>query len=556
MFIYKVKKILSLVTLFLVIVQIQACNSGSADEEFGIIGGGGIAPTPVAPPASPENNCSMGSLSPITVSGQATFDRVPLKFNGGLDFNNTTRQAIKSAQVNVVCGSVVTTTSTDENGNYSFAIAGGTTGLVVRIKAQSIKTGVASWDVAVLDQSQVADLIFAMDSLPFNISTSNITKNLNAASGWDGLAYTGTRVAAPFAMLDTVYSAMQLVLAVDSTVAFPALKIKWSESSAEGTYYTNNIISVIGREADTDEFDQHVIAHEWGHYFQDAFSRDDSIGGAHTSGDILDPRVAFSEGFGNALSAMVTGDAVYKDSASVTLQTGFTIDVEYNDCQKGGWFSECSVQAILYDIYDTDNEGFDVINLGFSPIYRVLTDSIPQTRALTTLFSFITPLKQLPSISATDVDSLARDFHGIAPITDDIGTGRVLNPGLTNQLPVYTTRFPAILCSTGENGGYNGLGVFRFMQFMATSTGRHEFIATRVSGNDPTDPDLYLVARGELIELAESFDINTESLTANLVSGNIYVLELQAYKSYGSEDYEPSAPGAINETCFSINKTP
>ncbi|MEZ5459313.1 MAG: hypothetical protein R3E65_08385 [Steroidobacteraceae bacterium] len=41
---------------------------------------------------------------------------------------------------------------------------------------------------------------------------------------------------------------------------------------------TPDRIFVLGRaDIDTDEFDQHVIAHEWGHYYQDNFSRDDSL---------------------------------------------------------------------------------------------------------------------------------------------------------------------------------------------------------------------------------------------------------------------------------------
>src|SRR5690606_4113615 len=57
-----------------------------------------------------------------------------------------------------------------------------------------------------------------------------------------------------------------------------------------------------GAVGDTDEFDQHVIAHEFGHYVEDWFARSDSIGGSHGYPDKLDLRVSFGEGWGNAFA--------------------------------------------------------------------------------------------------------------------------------------------------------------------------------------------------------------------------------------------------------------
>ena len=73
---------------------------------------------------------------------------------------------------------------------------------------------------------------------------------------------------------------------------------------------------MLGKEnVDTDEYDASVIAHEWGHYYQSAFSRDDSPGGAHSGGDRLDRRVAFSEGWGNAWSGIALARSNYTDSS-------------------------------------------------------------------------------------------------------------------------------------------------------------------------------------------------------------------------------------------------
>ncbi|KAI1692194.1 hypothetical protein DdX_21391 [Ditylenchus destructor] len=91
---------------------------------------------------------------------------------------------------------------------------------------------------------------------------------------------------------------MQKVLTAAPATAFPSLKVFWSvnNTNASGSIALGQIgttffvgrssgaeIYVLGKEdVDTDEFDAPVIAHEWGHYYQASFSRDDSTGGAHS----------------------------------------------------------------------------------------------------------------------------------------------------------------------------------------------------------------------------------------------------------------------------------
>jgi hypothetical protein len=70
---------------------------------------------------------------------------------------------------------------------------------------------------------------------------------------------------------------------------------------------SENEIYVLGKAlVDTDEFDSHVIVHEWGHYFDANLARSDSPGGRHGPGDVLDPRIAFGEAWGNAVASMET----------------------------------------------------------------------------------------------------------------------------------------------------------------------------------------------------------------------------------------------------------
>jgi len=211
-----------------------------------------------------------------------------------------------------------------------------------------------------------------------------------------------------------------------------------NNGAIESSFFDGEEIYLLGAEDnDTDEYDEHVIIHEWGHYFEENFSRSDSIGGAHTSGDILDIRVIFGESFGNALSAMVTDDPLYVDTNGRQQSRGFIINMENNNCLNAGWYSECSIQSILYDIYDSVDDGADVMSMGFLPIYNVLNGPQKNTPALTSVFSFINALKAQNPSAANAIDALT-SAQSIDPILDIYGSAQFSNnPGATDQLPIY-----------------------------------------------------------------------------------------------------------------------
>src|SRR5690606_22708627 len=162
------------------------------------------------------------------------------------------------------------------------------------------RRGDPGWDVEVRNNTQntgsplASRPLYVLDSTAFSADADQ-ERHLLAATGWDGSAYSAARSAAPFAILDTIFSAMELVLSADSAAEFPPLDVFWSpdNSTAGGagfnvdrgaigtSFYDPNLDSLflLGRaNDDTEEFDSHVIAHEWGHYFEDNFSRSDSIG--------------------------------------------------------------------------------------------------------------------------------------------------------------------------------------------------------------------------------------------------------------------------------------
>lgn len=71
------------------------------------------------------------------------------------------------------------------------------------------------------------------------------------------------------------------------------------------------------RSSDTDHFDDSIILHEYAHFLEDIYGHSQSPGGSHTGNFVIDPRLAWSEGWANFFQAAVlTGADAYENSAS------------------------------------------------------------------------------------------------------------------------------------------------------------------------------------------------------------------------------------------------
>lgn len=539
-------------------VILSACGGGSSSSS--------VAPTPTSPAPTPTP-----TPTTVTISGKVTFDSVPHNtVTNGLNYGATTQAPVRGATVELLdsANAILSSTVSDENGDYSFSVDSDTQ-LRVRVKAEMVQTTGAQWDVKVTDNTNSNGLYSIQGSLTSSGSADS-TRNLNAASGWGGSSYTSTRAAGPFAILSPIYDSVQKFVAVDSDIVFPPVEFRWStRNRAESGNLTTGQIgtSSYRREAgatqgnvyilgdannDTDEYDSHVVIHEWGHYFEDQLSRSDSIGGQHSGGDRLDPRVAFGEGFGNALSGIITDDPFYRDSSGTQQNNGFSINVDRNTQTNTGWFNEGSVQSILYDLYDSEEDGADTIVLGLGPIYAALTaESYTTTPVFTTIFSYIDQLKSQTGISAADIDSLvsAQTISG----TGNKGVGETNSGNVSNALPVYQTvatdGTPLEICSLNDVGQYNKLGVRTFITFNVPTTATHTLTMARKSGATSRDPDFYIYRNGGLVARADSGDVDTETTSLSLSSGD-YVID--AY-DFHNADLQTSANNG--DACFDFTVT-
>jgi PKD repeat protein len=543
----------------------------------------------------------------VTISGRISFDRVPFSVAAerGLSYPRTFEAPAREVEVELLRASsseVLATTSTDAAGNYSLTGPGGTD-VFLRAKALSRFVGTAarpaSWDLRVLNNTN-GNALYVLDGTVFNSGSADQTRNLRAATGWGGDfagVYTGVRASAPFAVLDTLYSAVQLVIAQgDPAAQLVPLEAFWSPNNrpsatfapAAGDIETTQYITpgsgfpkgiyVLGAASnDTDEFDQHVIAHEFHHYLEDAVSRADSMGGTHSLDERLDPRVAFSEGFANAFSAMVLQDPAYRDSFGVAQGSDFGFDLENGVSSVPGWYNEASIHGIVWDLYDAANEPGDTVTLGFGPIYDVLRSELRDGVPLVSLFPFIAAIKQRPGVPAAAVDArveaerLAGTSLGIVSTTMDAYATTETHSGVAPLsadlvLPVYTPialNGPAVrVCASSEltvpggaivPGTFNKLGNRRLLRFSVPG-GRTLRIRVTCPATDATcaglpqpDPD-FVLSRASEFTVAESETPRVEELDVPATAGD-YVLEIYDYSHV-----DPSA-GRRERTCMTVTIT-
>ncbi|CAN7191112.1 MULTISPECIES: carboxypeptidase-like regulatory domain-containing protein [unclassified Variovorax] len=515
-----------------VAVVLGACGGGGG-------GGGGF---PIA---------GLPGATTVTLNGTVTFDSVP-NATGTLNYSAIAIKPVRGAVVEVVNGAsaVVATASTDASGAYSVSVPSNTT-VVVRVKAQMLQTGSgASWDVTVRDNTQ-SDAIYAMETPAFPTGVvATLTRDVHAPSGWDGTSYASTRVGGPFALLDTIYTTQAKVLSVAPGTAFPLLRVFWSVNNvpASGnlalgqigtTFFTNRstgrAIYVLGKEnVDTDEYDAPVVAHEWGHYYQSAFSRDDSPGGSHSLSGLLDRRLAFSEGWGNAWSGIALGRSNYTDSTDAGQAQGGNLDLRAGASSPAGWYREASIHSILWNLNN---------QVGFKPIHDTLTAaSFKSGVAVTSIHPFAVAFNATAPGGASALNALLTG-QGITVPNDPFGTNETNHGGLTTfALPMYTTAtvgVPLQACVTNQADPVpragNKLGSYAYLRFTTPAARNYAISATGPAGSDPD----FVVYQGRQVVDARAETTVVQAASVPLAAGES-VLVLNDFNNSSSN------------TCFNV----
>jgi hypothetical protein len=202
----------------------------------------------------------------------------------------------------------------------------------------------------------------------------------------------------------------------------PLLTAYWEPGSSEGTFYDDqqDAIFILGggtADGDTDEYDDSVIAHEYGHFIVAHFSHDNSPGGTHTITDnAQDIRLSFSEGWGNFFSSAVRNSPLYVDTFA---QGVFSYELEGLTSPQISALSsiavydthELSNSKVLWDIFDAPSGDDDPLQLNFTPIWQTMIQ-IPAASPATMESFWLTFAALNPSSSNTFASGLQTILQG------------------------------------------------------------------------------------------------------------------------------------------------
>jgi hypothetical protein len=526
----------------------------------------------------------------VTISGAVTFERPSYTASNRLDFGNLQRLPVRGATVEILRASdqsiLATTTTGGTDGRYSATITSAP--FIVRVKAQLRKAGAGGYDFEVRNNTS-GNALYSLDSATVTPASSAVTVDLNAPTGWSSGSYTGPRAAAPFAILAMLWEARLLIQGVEPGVTMAAVDVYWSplnnSADCDGqpnpvtgaigtTFFLNGTIPATGRcpaitrgiyvlgdadgtaDDDADEFDSSVIAHEFGHYFEWALSRSDSLGGPHSLGDRHDLTLAFSEGWGNAFQGFVLDDAVYRDTFGTAGSSSFWFDMDNNSAPfqnlvETSWYAEAAVHEILWDVYDAPASDDDQIRLGYGPIHQVMRQDMPATDALTSIYVMRTGLEERNPAQANAI-GLRMEADRVFG-TSDFGINEASSAASNNwpadpfAVPVY--RVPQfgvaqsiVSVNTFADDGdtlfqsYNRLGSRRYMKIALDVAGG---LSVRAVGPSNSDPDLVLYRKGEVVGISESAVDGLEEATFPGLNPGTYILEVAECSYLG----ELSCPG-------------
>jgi hypothetical protein len=571
-------------TLALAVVVLQACGGG---------GGGDSAPAAVAPSTAPStgtpatgtptnttptNGSPTGSTptSPVStvtvvVSGTATYQFVPYRATavagvgaaGSLNYAASFNKPIRGVTVQAIQGAgtaaeqVISSTVTSNTGSYALNVPANS-GYVIRVRAELLKSsGPAQWNVSVLDNT-AANALWALETASASTTTTNVVRNLNAGTTWNGIDYTqNTRPAGIFTMLDSMYESMQQIVSAQPNVIFPKLTVHWSPANTDTaatqdlptgqlggktffrfattttfslgvtTTVATREIYVLGKaNADADEFDISVLAHEFGHYLQNVFSVGNvSLGGGHATGNKLDMTLAFSEGWGNAYSSIARNDPFYADSGGPSQTSGGLIDFSNtNTITNKGWFNEFSVANSIYKLY---------FSAGFAPVWAALTGPMRTQASLPTIFSFAAAVRSANVATVTTALNSVISANSISTTADEWGMGETNDGGLASNLPVYTTlafNAPTTVCYSIVNmtdaTDINKLGMVKYHRHTLSTTNAAALRTVRVNFEANRDVDFDVYQTGVLKARANNITVaggTFESKTVNLSAGEVVI---------------------------------
>lgn len=403
----------SLALLAISLVLTTACVQKNGDDP-----GGSITPQ-TAEKAYSATPTDYSSVTTATVTATATFTRYN---DGSSGLVTSSTLPIRYAEVHVLDGSgnQIQQTETDGSGNISLVIPRTAGSYTLRVNSRADNS---NYKASVLNNPY--DQVYYSLDTPFTLdgTQSSLAVTITPAPNTNSSNLLG----GAFNILDQILEA-NIFLRTEANKTCPAgctntftvapkIPIYWAKGISPGTYYgdastpisffTNVQIGNVYRGlyilggingdvcTDTDHFDRSVIIHEYGHFLEASFGKSASPGGSHNGNKVIDPRLAWSEGWADFFQAAALGRTFYRDTyANVGCGIG-NFGLSFSDFQmetqpssgfqdspgtNEGIFREIAISRTLYDVMTgasqdasynmTNNTDGYAADLGFNFIWQ------------------------------------------------------------------------------------------------------------------------------------------------------------------------------------------
>lgn len=503
-----------------------------------------------------------------TISGSIGYQRILTYSNitadsvdsgsGRLDFAHPVERPCRFVRVQAISagGQVVAETHTDGNGNYRLLVPSGINQARVRVLSEVVPLPGQTGGVRVQDNVQ-GKIVYVSDSALLDPFLGKQVDML-LPSGYDAQGnQISVRSAAPFAVADSLVEGYQFWMAggIDFTQG-PVCTVNWSEKNRPsegspetgaigGSHLSGSELFILGdKNSDTDEYDWHVVLHEFGHWVQKFYFRSDTPAGDHSRGDVKDPRLAFDEALGSAISGIILKDPLYKDTA---VGSGSASSLERNRSNldpSPGWYSEATVEVIIYDLFDPIGleigSGFqDNLQLPTTALVAAMTFQ-KNSQAFNTIFSFLNGIVEAGTDAADltpllNFESSDNEF-GITS-TDQYAAGETHDGGVAGCLPLY--RDVSATATDGGPGGivavalgeqpeavYNWLSGVRFWFFIGDGQKLEITVKNSASVKGNVSLQVYTLTRRLFESLPEAPHQDVNWSVDATISGQLYLIVL------------------------------
>jgi hypothetical protein len=258
-----------------------------------------------------SNSCAGGGT---VFTGQARYEDKAYDLSG---FVGRPMRPVRFALVevrNASNGALLGSDRTDASGAYCVGVAQSPlpAQVKVRVKADAAPEGGRmaiedyNGDVYYMESSPVVPVEDAFNAIPVLTIREDTPWKLGGSIGGSSASLLG----GAFNFLDVAVGGIQFVHNRWGRT-LPDLIGFWQDQQTQGlgTFFDNSgpYIHIKGEvNADSDEYDDDIILHEFGHFALWSLSKDTSRGGLHfINGNTQDARLAWSEGWANFFSAMV-----------------------------------------------------------------------------------------------------------------------------------------------------------------------------------------------------------------------------------------------------------